>query len=368
MTVRTGLDTCGSSRYKLEHPTETHLWECGQEGCRGEDSHPVSVRTCSNCGHATRDDDRFCSSCGQPTDSRRQGSLSASDDRARRTMAAASSNVGAYAGALRRFWWVLVIGLVVALLAGLSARFSISLFPPGLEEKDSITYTAESRILVSSAQNPYIRSQQTTFVEQPGQGGDEGTTGDGTTTAEEEPSADGASPGTIPFVSAPDLSTLIRTANLYPFIIEGDEVARYRQQQYGDLPGAVSALGVTSVVTQNRIELSEIPVLKLIATAGSSEDAVALADKTAKAFIGWLEQEQEQEQIIPEDRIVVEQLNVPRGAIASEGTSKTLPVLVFLVVFAAFCVLTVLLDRLVPARPGRPGVEKVEPVTVKKTA
>lgn len=279
-------------------------------------------------------------------------------------MAAASSNVGSHAGALRRFWWVLVLGLVAAILAGLSARFSISLFPPDLEEKDSVTYTAESRILVSSAQNPYIRSQQTTFVEQPGQGGDESTTGDGTTTGEEEPSADGASAGSIPFVSAPDLSTLIRTANLYPFLIEGDSVARYRRQQYGDLPGAVSALGVTSVVTQ----LSEIPVLTLIATAGSSEDAVALADKTAKAFIGWLEQEQEQAQIISEDRIVVEQLNVPKGAIASEGTSKTLPVLVFLVVFAAFCVLAVLLDRLIPARPGRPDVEKVQPVTVKKTA
>jgi zinc-ribbon domain len=330
------------------------------------------VRTCPNCGHATRDDDRFCPSCGQPTDPRRQGSLSASDDRARRTMAAASSNVGAYAQALRRFWWILVIGAVAALLAGLSARFSISLFPPGLDEKESVTYTSESRILVSSAQNPYIRSQQTTFVEQPNQA-DEGTDTTTTTTTTEgegEPSADGASAQTIPFVSAPDLNTLIRTANLYPFIIESDSVADYRREQYGDLPGSVTALGVTSVVTANRVELSEIPVLKLIAVAGSSEDAVALADKTAKAFIGWLEREQDRARprIIPEDRVVVEQLTVPQGAIASEGPSATLPVLVFLVVFAAFCVLAVLLDRLIPARPSRPDVEKVEPVKVKKTA
>jgi hypothetical protein len=328
------------------------------------------VRTCPNCGHATRDDDRFCASCGQPTDLRRQGSLSSSDDRARRTVAAASSNVGTYARALRRFWWVLVIGAVVALLAGLSARFSISLFPPGLDEKESITYTAESRIIVSSAQNPYIRNQQTTFVEQPNQGGDESTTDESGGGTGDEPSADGASADTLPFVSAPDLNTLIRIANLYPFIIEGDSVADYRRELYGDLPGAVSALGVTSVVTQNRIELSEIPVLKLIAVAGSNEDAVALADKTAKAFIRWLEREQERAKppIIPADRIVVEQLNVPRGAIASEGASATLPVLVFLVVFAAFCVLAVLLDRLIPARPGRPDVGKVEPVKVKKTA
>jgi zinc-ribbon domain len=343
------------------------------EGCRGG-SRSVSVRTCPNCGHTTRDDDRFCASCGQPTDLRVQSSLSSSDDRARRTVAAASSNVGTYVRALRRFWWVLVIGAVVALLAGLSARFSISLLPPGLDEKDSITYTAESRLLVSSAQDPYFRSQITTFVDQPGQAVDGSTTDEGTTTDEStegEPSADGASVDQgIPFVSAPDLTTLIRTANLYPFIIESDPLAAYRRELYGDLPGSVSALGVTSVVTANRIELSEIPVLKLIATAGSSEDAVALADKTAKAFISWLEREQERAKpsIIPEDRIVVEQLTVPSGAIASEGPSSTLPVLVFLVVFAAFCVLAVLLDRLVPARPRRPDVQKVEPVKVKKTA
>lgn len=336
----------------------------------GEASHPLSVRTCPNCGHATRDDDRFCASCGQPTDPRRQGARPASEERSRRSSVAASQ-VGAYTRSLRRFWWVLVIGLVVALFAGLSARYSVSLFPPGLSEKDAVTYTAESRILVSSAENPYIRAQKTTFVDQngnPEQSGGEGSSGDAG--SEEEPTADGASIQSIPLVSAPDLNTLVRTANLYPFIIESDSVADYRRQKYGDLPGSLSALGVTSVVTANRIELSEIPVLKLIGVAGSNDDAVALADKTAKAFISWLEEQQNdaRPRILPEDRIVVQQLTIPRAAIASAGPSTTLPVLVFLVVFAAFCVLAVLLDRLLPARPERSDIEPVEPVKVKKTA
>jgi hypothetical protein len=325
------------------------------------------VKTCPNCGHATRDDDRFCASCGQPTDPRRQGPVAATDDRTRRAVAAASSNVGEYARALRRFWWVLVIGAVVALFAGLSSRYSVSLFPPGLDDKDEITYTSESRILVSSAENPYIRSQKTTFVDQ--STGQE--TGDEEATGGEEPSADGASVQSIPFVTAPDLNTLVRTANLYPFIIESDSVADYRREHFGDLPGSVSALGITSVVTANRVELSEIPVIKLIAVADSSDDAVALADKTAKSFIGWLEDQQDaaRPKILPEDRIVVQQLTVPHGAIASAGPSTTLPVLVFLVVFAAFCILAILLDRLVPARqPGRTDVEPIEPVKVKKTA
>lgn len=330
----------------------------------------MSVKTCPNCGHATRDDDRFCASCGQPTDPRRQGPVAATDDRTRRAVAVASSNFGEYVQALRRFWWVLAIGAVVALFAGLSSRYSVSLFPPGLDDKEDVTYTSESRILVSSAENPYIRSQKTTFVDQAtgeetGGGGSEDTSGG------EEPSADGASVQSIPFVTAPDLNTLVRTANLYPFIIESDSVADFRRDHYGDLPGSVSALGITSVVTANRVELSEIPVIKLIAVADSSDDAVALADKTAKSFIGWLEEQQDKAKpkILPEDRIVVQQLTVPHGSIASAGPSTTLPVLVFLVVFAAFCILAILLDRLLPARQaGRTDVEPLEPVKVKKTA
>lgn len=348
---------------------------------RGEASQAVSVKTCPNCGHATRDDDRFCSSCGQPTDIRRQAPRAPVEERPRRAAAASAapaapaaaaatpSNVGVYANAIQRFWWVLVIGAVVAVFAGLSARYSVSLFPPGLDEKDQVTYTSESRILVSSAENPYIRSQKTFNPPAADNQGDEGS--ESTGTEDEEPPADGASPlQEIPIVSAPDLNTLVRTANLYPFVIESDSVADYRREQFGDLPGSVSALGITSVVTANRIELSEIPVIKLIAVADSPDDSVALADKTAKAFIGWLGAQQKAAKILPGDRIVVEQLTVPHGAIASGGSSKTLPVLVFLVVFAAFCVLAVLLDRLIPARtrPDRADVEPVEPVKVQKTA
>jgi hypothetical protein len=148
-------------------------------------------------------------------------------------------------------------------------------------------------------------------------------------------------------------------------------VADYRRREFGDLEGSVTALGVTSVVTANRVELSEIPVIRLIAVASTPEDAVELADKTGKAFIGWLDEFQDEKEIPRSDRIVVEQLNTPRGAIASAGPSTALPVLVFIAVFAAFCVLAILLDRFLPrqqARPAPADVEPVEPVEVKKTA
>lgn len=315
------------------------------------------MKTCPNCGQSTRDDDRFCPSCGQPTDPRRQAPLVTEDRSPRRQAAStAASNVAGYVGALKRFWWVLVIGLLFAMFAALSARFTVGFLPPSLEEKESISYTAEARLLVNSASNPHYRAQVTTDIPRETGGGD---------------SEEGSEPDTVPFVSAPDLATIIRNANTYPFIIESDRVADYRRAEFGELPGAISAQGATSVVTANRVELSEIPVIRLVAVADSPEDAIALADKTGKAFIGWLRQEQIDDKIRPEDRMVIEQLTTPQGVAASAGPSTTLPILVFVVVFAAFCVLAILLDRLVPARPkpARSDVEQLEqPVKVKKTA
>jgi hypothetical protein len=317
------------------------------------------MKTCPNCGQSTRDDDRFCPSCGQPTDPRRQGPLVTEDRSPRRQAAsAAASNVVGYVGALKRFWWVLVIGLLFAIFASLSARFTVGFFPPSLEEKDPVSYTAEARLLVNSASNLHYRAQVTTDIPRETGGGDESD-------------PEGSEEDTVPFVSAPDHNTIIRNANTYPFIIESDRIADYRRAEFGELPGVVSAQGATSVVTANRVELSEIPVIRLVAVADRPEDAIALADKTGKAFIGWLRQEQIDDKIRPEDRMVVEQLTTPRGVGASAGPSTTLPILVFVVVFAAFCVLAILLDRLVPARPqpARSGVEPLEqPVKVKKTA
>ena len=112
-------------------------------------------------------------------------------------------------------------------------------------------------------------------------------------------------------------------------------------------------------------------MIRLIAVAGTPEEAVELADKTGKAFIGWLNDFQVENEIPRTDRITAEQLTVPRGAVASAGPSTTLPLLVFVAVFAAFCILAILLDRLVPqqqARPASSDVEPLESVKVKKTA
>lgn len=274
-------------------------------------------------------------------------------------MRKASSNVAVYAGAARRFWWLLVLGVFVASLAAISSRYSIQAFPPGLEEKTEVTYSATSRLLVSSSQNPHARSQ-VSFLEAPPRP-EEG----------EEPTDGEAEPPAEPVVVSqpPDINTLVRNANLYPLIIESDLVAQYRHEQFGTLPGSVTAQGIYAFSTQNRFELSEIPVIQLVASSSSPRGAVELADKTAEAFIGWLAADQEETGIPERDRIEVEQINAPTSATASAGPSTSLPLLVFVVVLGAFCVLAVLLDKILAPRPhGARSEVEVEPVKVKKTA
>jgi hypothetical protein len=273
-----------------------------------------------------------------PTDPRRQvppGATGAKENRATRSTSGPASGVGVYLNALRRFWWVVALGAAVATVAAVAARYSIGVFPPSLTDKTAISYTATSRLLVSSANNPEIRSQTSFPVR------------DRTVSGER------ASSSQPPIVQFNDINTVVRNANLYPLLIESDEVADFRRERYGELPGSVTALGEYATAVGNRVELSEIPVIRLTAVSDSDDGAIELADKTAKAFIGWLSSEQDRTGVRTQDRMVVEQLNVPLAAAASQGSSNAMPILVFLMVFGAFCVLAVLLDRLVEPHPER---------------
>ncbi len=290
-----------------------------------------------------------------PTDPRRQVPPGAKENRATRSTPGSASGVGVYLNALRRFWWVVALGAAVATVAAVAARYSIGVFPPSLTDKTAISYTASSRLLVSSANNPEIRSQTSFPVR--------GRTVSGERASSSQP----------PIVQFNDLNTVIRNANLYPLLIESDEVADFRRERYGELPGSVTALGEYATAVGNRVELSEIPVIRLTAVSDSDDGATELADKTAKAFIGWLLSEQDRTGVRTQDRMVVEQLNVPLAAAASQGSSNAMPILVFLMVFGAFCVLAVLLDRLVEPSPER-ARERVSSaieqalVKIKKTA
>ncbi len=161
-----------------------------------------------------------------------------------------------YGPALRRFWWVLAIGAVVA--AGI-AFLMVYTVDGGKPQREQPVYTAVARLFVTSGEAPYLRTTVPRYTDVP-----IGTAGSQTTSRPLTQVHD-----------APDTRTLVAATNVYPLLIESDDVARLRTELYGDLPGEVKAQAIFSGATATRYQASEIPVIELFATADKPGDAIA---------------------------------------------------------------------------------------------
>ncbi len=242
-----------------------------------------------------------------------------------------------YLRGLLRFWWVLLLGLIIASAVAVLAVYSVELkAPPTLTERSTPTYTAGARILVTTRQKPYYRTGVDVAPATPSLG-----TGDSSTSA-----ANGE--------ERADFGTLITAANLYPLLIESDQVARLRRGLFGYIPGVVSAQAVYAVNTPGRFVPSRVPVIQIVAAAKTRQNAARLAQGTVDAFTKFIK---------PSDRVIIQQIQAPLAVVSSGGTSFSMPLLAFIAVALAFGGLAVLLDRLFPPTPTRADVvlESVEP-------
>ena len=281
------------------------------------DSHLMS---CLNCGHEIPEDARFCGRCGAPQTSSRDGGLREGGLAVVKPPLAAGNQ---YLRALRRFWWLLVLGLGVAAIAAILSVYRVDLSSMGLEKKAQLTYTASSRLLVTSDEAPYVRHSITRDVA-------------------------GADGSTQEYTSAPDIGTLISAANLYPILIESDEVAKIRDEMAGPLPGSVTTRAIYEVNSPSRFELSQVPVVEVFGHAGTAGGAVAITQATVEAFRAYVDESQDAAGLRKQERILVQEIQQPAGAAASGGSSASLPLMLFVLIAAAFFALAILLDRLFP--------------------
>jgi hypothetical protein len=219
-------------------------------------------------------------------------------------------------GALVRYWWVLLVGLLGAAGVGVVAVYA---------KQEPLTYVASARVLVTSPGAPYYRTSVTTVTQR---------------------GATGTPDSTILDTNPPDVRTLVQAANLYPILIESDLVTGEREDLFGDLPGAVDARAVFSVETANRFEQSSIPVIEISATASRNADARAMADATVTAFTSWIGKQQAQAGVKEDERVLIAPLSEARIAAVVGGPVYGIPVLLGIAVFLGFCGLAVLLDSL----------------------
>lgn len=242
--------------------------------------------------------------------------------------------MNAYLRSILRFWWLMVIGLAVAQLAAIVTVYKVdfSSIPPELSERSQPRYSAEGRLLVGDTELSYLRTTITRTVQPP------------TIPGEETPRAP------IEVTQAPDNTTLTYVANLFPFLIESDQVAAVRRELYGVQPGAIKAQGITAVSTPSRFTPSQIPVIQLIGVGDTPKQAINIVKHTSKAFITWLTRNQDEQGLKPRERVVVRPVLTPVTAAAFGGASSTMPVLVFAIVLLSFVALAIFFDRLFPRR------------------
>ena len=262
-----------------------------------------------------------------------------------------------YGRALLRFWWLLLLGILLAVVAGIAVISA---------DRQDRTYFATSRLLVTSPQAPYFRISTTRVVEAPIDGTATPESAGGGQGGGQESAGAGGLTRPVVINDAPDQRSVVAAANLYPLLIMGDEVKSLREEMFGELPGTVTSRAIFAVSTPGRFELSDVPVVELTAEAETPRQALMLATSTSKAFIRYVEQQQDAAKLSDEERIVVQQLSTPEEATPSGSTPVALALTIVIAVLAAFVALAIALDRIFPRRPRaatvpeKPAVETLD--------
>jgi hypothetical protein len=245
--------------------------------------------------------------------------------------------------ALIRYWWLVLAGLVLGVIAG------YLLYGAKSHQK----YQAIAKIFVNSPSDPYLRTQQLQVTPQPPKsqvvrtGGRKGSTTTPTTTVQSVPSA--------PLIQAqaPDTSTLTTAANLYPQLILSDAVTRLSPVPPGcklDASGLYASTNAFGVY-----KASPVPVIQVIATCGTRSDAIPTSQNRVRAFATWVRHRQNAAGIPGRERILVSELTAPAGTRTIGTPSSGLPVFAAVVVLLLFCGLAILLDRFRSAAAIQPA-------------
>jgi len=252
--------------------------------------------------------------------------------------------------ALLRFWWLVLAGLILGVIAGFLT----------LQAKTNKEYVATSQIFVNAPSGPFLRTTDVVVTRQnprPRVVRTARGTGNGPTTSVQLV----RSPPVV-VSEAPNTETLVNAANLYPLLIESDEVAAIKP-----IPDscAIESTGVfASTNTFGVFKASPVPVVSIRATCDEEADAIPATADRVTGFKTWVIMEQNRDKIPLKQRLLVQRLKVPTDTHTIGGPSAGLPVFVGVCVFLLFCGIAILLDR---PRPEKEKTAKPEKQDKKKT-
>lgn len=229
-----------------------------------------------------------------------------------------------FAQALHQLWtrrgWTL-LGLIVAVVVGLSTAYDIRGFPPALTQKTLALGTANAALLVDTP-----RSSVTDL--------------------------------------RADLRPLAARAYLFARLATSETVAERiaqavglrRSQLFVESPvdGAIRPQAqretrITSILAQNRdfrvsfVAQQGLPNIQVSAQAPRVADAIRLADTAASTFAAYIRSVQRQQHQPSASRVVLRQLGPAEGGTVAKQINVSLAILALITAFVGWCVLIIVI-------------------------
>ncbi|MET0781292.1 MAG: hypothetical protein ABWZ16_07220 [Microbacterium sp.] len=220
---------------------------------------------------------------------------------------------------------LLIIGFVVALVAGLIAGFTIT--DGQVEPRATRAFMASSTVLLTAPQNDLFQT------EIPG-------------TAQVIP--EGTDPATVQEVSAPIPVDLTNSAILLAYLASSDDIVDATAAAVG---GFEDGDGVTAVrrTTQPGGDESfggrlQLPIIAIVGTSTSAARAELIAAEATNAFSDLIVAQQDEWGIAEDIRLTLDELNAPVAG-EPEGGNPAIPVIVVTVgIFLLFIALALIIE------------------------
>ena len=239
-------------------------------------------------------------------------------------------DLNAYGRVLRRRWYVVVAGVLLAVALATMSYYSVDLNggSPTLTPRKAELWQSEADLFLTESGFPAGRRRLPLVVKEVG----------GQTVTQPEFN----SPGTFAGL-----------ASLYARLAEGDAVRARIISEGGPINGRYDVTA-GSVTISGRSDI--LPIVSFFGKAPTAELARENAGRALRAFVGFIQAQQKSAGIPKDNRVVLQVLNEPQAPILIEPRKRTLPIAVFLAVLFAAVALAFVLEnvRTEPAKAERP--------------
>lgn len=232
-------------------------------------------------------------------------------------------DLGLYGRTLLRFWYVVLIGAILAVVLATLAYYKVSFTgaTPHLKVRATQEYQSQGILFLTE---PGFPAGRRTIPLVP-------TTGtDGQTTLQ-------------PKYNDPNRYTSL--APLYARLAESDAVRSLIVSRGGPLRGSYQA---TPAADNTFGKASQLPMVQIYGFGPTAGIAQATAIRATNGFLAYLSDQQNLTGIPKNQRVEVKVLNRPDGALRITGTKKTLPIVVLIAVLFATLALVFVLENTWP--------------------